>query len=155
MVRMLKELGMETVNAVSYHYDPLIDATPNRYERPAVADVSELKLDVPVTVNNAQQMENYLVVKKYRPDIVITRAHGAGCWAAKAGVPCLDPGLGINIIGYRGLWLFADALAATFRNTAVFDTMKARYVSPFTDEFEALEPGSFYKDSGKESRHGR
>ena len=148
MARMLEELGMINVNAVSYHYDPVIDTTPNRYERPTVLDVKELKLDFPVTVNNAQQMENYLVVKKHDPDIVITRAHGAGCWAAKAGIPCLDPGLGINIIGYRGLYLFADALVSCFKNTSVFDHMKARYVSPFTDEYEALQPYSFYKRPG-------
>lgn len=152
MVRMLRELGMEAVHAVSYHYDPLIDATPDRSARTPVADVRELGMDVSVTVNNAQQMETYLAVKKYKPDIVITRAHGAGCWSAKAGVPCLDPGLGINIIGYRGLYLFADALVSAFRNTAVFDAMKRRYRSPFTPEFESLEPGRFYKkaDTGEE-----
>ena len=144
MVRMLQELGMEAVHAVSYHYDPLIDATKDRYVRTPVADVKELGMNVSVTVNNAQQMETYLAVKKYKPDIVITRAHGAGCWSAYAGVPCLDPGLGINIIGYRGLYLFADALVAAFRNTAVCDALKKRYQSPFTDEFEALEPGRFY-----------
>ena len=98
----------------------------------------------------ARQMENYLIVKKYKPDIVVTRAHGAGSWSAFTGVPCLDPGLGINIIGYRGLYLFADALASSFRNTAVFDALKARYVSPFTDEFEALPPHSFYAKAGEE-----
>jgi len=144
MVRMLKELGMEAVHAVSYHYDPIIDVTKNRLLRTPVADVKELGMNVSVTVNNAQQMETYLAVKKYKPDIVITRAHGAGCWSAYAGVPCLDPGLGINIIGYRGLYLFADALVSAFRNTAVFDAMKKRWQSPFTDEFEALEPGRFY-----------
>ncbi len=147
MVRMVKELGMEAVHAVSYHYDPLIDASDDRNNRTPVADVKELGMDVSVTVNNAQQMENYLVVKKYDPDIVITRAHGAGCWSAYTGVPCLDPGLGINIIGYRGLYLFADALASSLRNTAVFDALKARYRSPFTDEFENLQPYSFYKNA--------
>lgn len=144
IARMLGELGMKTVHAVSYHYDPLTDASPDRQARTPVADVRELGMDMSVSVNNAQQMEVYLAVKKYKPDIVITRAHGAGCWAAKVGVPCLDPGLGINIVGYRGLYLFADALASAFRNTAVFDAMKARYRSPFTEEFEAMEPGRFY-----------
>ena len=86
---------------------------------------------------------------------MITRAHGAGCWAAKVGVPCLDPGLGINIVGYRGLYLFADALAASFRNTAVFDAMKARYQSPFTEAFEALPPTRFYEKGGEENGTGR
>ncbi len=159
MVRMLKELGMEAVHAVSYHYDPLTDASPDRNDRTPVADVRELGMDVSVSVSNAQQMEVYLAVKKYKPDIVITRAHGAGCWAAKVGVPCLDPGLGINIVGYRGLYLFADALASSFRNTAVFDAMKARYQSPFTEEYEALPPTRFYakggEESAKEGCHGR
>ena len=150
MVRMLKELGMEAVHAVSFHYDPLIDATEDRTARSPVADAEELGIDYPVTVNNAQEMENYLIVKKYKPDIVVTRAHGAGSWSAFTGVPCLDPGLGINSIGYRGLYLFADALASSFRNTAVFDALKARYVSPFTDEFEALPPHSFYAKAGEE-----
>ncbi|MBR3242988.1 MAG: oxidoreductase [Parasporobacterium sp.] len=152
--RMLKELGMEPIHAVSYHYDPLIDTTSDRMARTPVADVKELKMDYPVTVNNAQEMENYLVIKKYNPDIVLTRAHGAGCWAAKVGVPCLDPGLGINLIGYRGLYLFADGLASSLRNTSVFQKLKERYQSPFTDEFEALPPHSFYKGSGRKRGPG-
>jgi nitrogenase molybdenum-iron protein alpha chain len=78
---------------------------------------------------------------------VITRAHGAGCWAAKVGVPCLDMGLGINIIGYRGLYLFASALATALRNTSFFDRLGARYRTPFTEAFENLGPYKFYKEA--------
>jgi nitrogenase molybdenum-iron protein alpha chain len=145
-VRMLGELGMSSVHAVAYHYDPASDAGGERSDLPASADVSELGINVDASVNNAQELETYLVIKKYRPDIVITRAHGAGSWAARVGVPCLDMGLGINIIGYRGLYLFASALATTLRNTNFFRKLGERYVSPFTETFESLGPHRFYEE---------
>jgi nitrogenase molybdenum-iron protein alpha chain len=171
-VRMLGELGMAAVHAVAYHYDPASDSDGGREEPPVLADVEdgdrgnsdrpllrreslpaiadrdELGLDVDASVNNAQELETYLVIKKYRPDIVITRAHGAGSWAARVGIPCLDMGLGINIIGYRGLYLFASALETTLRNTNFFRKLGARYVSPFTDAFESLGPYRFYDEAG-------
>jgi nitrogenase molybdenum-iron protein alpha chain len=145
-VRMLGELGMTAVHSVAYHYDPASDSDGGREGPPAIADIDELGLDVDASVNNAQELETYLVIKKYRPDIVITRAHGAGSWAARVGVPCLDMGLGINIIGYRGLYLFASALETTLRNTNFFSKLGARYVSPFTDAFESLGPYRFYEE---------
>jgi nitrogenase molybdenum-iron protein alpha chain len=145
-VRMLGELGVTAVHAVAYHYDPASDADGERTNLPVLADREELGLDVDASVNNAQELETYLVIKKYRPDIVITRAHGAGSWAARVGIPCLDMGLGINIIGYRGLYLFASALETTLRNTRFFRKLGERYVSPFTDAFESLGPYRFYEE---------
>jgi hypothetical protein len=55
-------------------------------------------------------------------------------------------GLGINIIGYRGLYLFASALATTLSNTNFFRKLGERYVSPFTDTFESLGPYRFYEE---------
>jgi nitrogenase molybdenum-iron protein alpha chain len=147
-VRMLGELGMEAVHAVAYHYDPASGDGSDPRRLPALADIEELGVDVDASVNNAQELETYLVIKKYRPDIVITRAHGAGSWAARVGTPCLDMGLGLNIVGYRGLYLFASALAATLRNTNFFDKLGARYVSPFTEKFETLGPYRFYEEGG-------
>ncbi len=145
LARMLEELGMKVARIISYHYDPMTDASKDKEKRSVVADIKELGFDAPLSVNNAQQMENYLIIKRCKPDIVITRAHGAGCWSAYTGVPTLDPGLGINMIGYRGLYLFAEAIKSTLRNTAVFDSLKRRYVSPFSEEFENMKPHSFYK----------
>lgn len=145
-VRMLGEIGMDAVHAIAYHYDPTIDTADDHPYPSAAADVHELKLDADTSVNNSQAMETYLVIKKYNPDIVISRAHGAGSWASKYGIPTLDMGLGINIIGYRGLHLLADGIASVLRNTNFFRKLGERYLSPFTAEFERTEPYKFYTE---------
>jgi nitrogenase molybdenum-iron protein alpha chain len=144
--RMLSELDVETVHAIAYHYDPTLDIADDHPYPAAGIDLRELKLNPDTSVNNAQEMEVYQVIKKYRPDIVISRAHGASGWAAKTGVPSLDMGLGINLIGYRGLYLLGSALVSVLKNTNFFDKLAERYKSPFTEEFENLGPHKFYAE---------
>jgi nitrogenase molybdenum-iron protein alpha chain len=144
--RMLGELGMKTVHAVAYHYDPVSGDGSDGSDLSMVADNMELGLDPDTSVNNAQAIETYLVIRKYRPDIVISRAHGASCWAVKCGIPCLDMGLGMNIIGYRGLFLLGSAIEGVLRNTAFFEKLGARYRSPFSGTLEHLGPHRFYGD---------
>jgi nitrogenase molybdenum-iron protein alpha chain len=146
--RMLGELGVETAHAIAYHYDPGIGRGGGM--GCAAADVRELGLDVEASLSNAQELETYLIIKRLKPDIVVSRAHGANGWAAKMGIPCLDMGLGLNLVGYRGLHLLGHGVESVLRNTAFLDRLGARYVSPFSELLENMDPRGFCGEGGAE-----
>ena len=74
-LRMLGELGIKVLHTAAFHFDPKLD---NQSEDPIsfAADILELGLRSDVSVNDIQQYEIYLAVKKFKPDFVISRAHG-------------------------------------------------------------------------------
>ncbi|MDR3303012.1 MAG: hypothetical protein LBS86_01225, partial [Treponema sp.] len=75
--RLLRELDVEVLHTIAYHYDPRLD-NENQDEKVAAAtDVIELKMDVSASVNDAQQVESNLLISKYKPDFIISRGHDA------------------------------------------------------------------------------
>lgn len=144
--RILGELGVEVLHAVAYHYDPKLDN--NSDEKVAAAtDVEELGLDVPTSVNDAQQMETNLVIEKYKPDFIISRAHEASPWAVRKGIPSLEVKIGLNVMGYRALVEIGYYIAKELRNTNFVRKISERYESPFTKKYDTLEPFTFYQEA--------
>lgn len=143
--RILRELGAEVVHAVAYHYDPKLDNANEAEKVAAATDVEELKLDVETSVNDAQLIETRLLIKQHNPDFIVTRGHDAGVVANSFGIPTFGAEIGLLMVGYRGLAMFASSIADTITNTNLIKRLSERYVSPFTEEHEALEPFQFYR----------
>ncbi|MDR1570911.1 MAG: oxidoreductase [Clostridiales Family XIII bacterium] len=137
-VRILRELGVRVLHAVGYHYDPRLD---NQSDDPvaAAADARDFE-DVPTSVNDIQTMENYLLIKKLKPDFIVSRAHGDGCWAVKMGIPDIEGRIGLQVFGYKGLVSFGRVIADELENLNFVKKLHARYESPFTKEYEAWDP---------------
>jgi nitrogenase molybdenum-iron protein alpha chain len=146
-VRMLHELGMETSHVVAYHYDPFLDSAAGDPVA-AAADASEMGYDFSVSVNDAQEGETYLLMKRHPADIFISRSHAGGLWAAKTGLPTLEAEIGLDIIGYKGLVSFGRSIVSRLANTNFARNIGKRYESPFTDEFENRDP-YFFEDDGR------
>ncbi|MDR3163947.1 MAG: hypothetical protein LBU13_00045 [Synergistaceae bacterium] len=144
-VRMLHELGMETSHVVAYHYDPRLDNISNEPVA-AAADAAEMGYDFSVSVNDAQESETYLLMKRHPADIFISRSHAGGLWAAKTGIPTLEADIGLDIIGYRGLISFGKSMVSKLSNTNFTLNLGKRYKSPFTDAFENRNPYFFEDD---------
>lgn len=144
--RILGELGVEELHSIAYHYDPRLDNANQEEKVAAATDVFELDLDVPSSVNDAQQMETDLVIRKYRPDFILSRGHDATSYAIAQGIPAMDVDIGLIVMGYRGMAQFGVYLTETLRNNNFAKKLGERYVSPFTDAFNALEPFSFFSE---------
>jgi nitrogenase molybdenum-iron protein alpha chain len=144
--RILGELGVEVLHAVAYHYDPKLDNNSDE-KVAAAADAQELGLDVETSVNDAQQMETALVVQKYKPDFIISRAHEASPWAVRKGIPALEVKIGLSVMGYRALVEIGYYIAKELRNANFVRKLAARYESPFTEKYEELEPFTFYQEA--------
>jgi len=138
-LRMLGELGIEVVHTAAFHFDPRLD---NQSDDPIsfAADVQELGLRSDVSVNDIQQYEIYLTVKKLQPDFVVSRAHGASPWAVRTGVVAVEAQIGIQIFGYEGLVHLGRTIALELRNRNFSKKLAHHFESPFTETFEASEP---------------
>jgi len=129
------------VHTVAFHYDPKLD---NQSEDPIAfaADIKELGLRTDISVNDVQQYEIYLSVKKHKPDFIVSRAHGASPWAVRTGVVALEAQIGIQIFGYEGLVKFGESIVLELRNRNFSTKIARHFKSPFTEAFEASEPFS-------------
>jgi nitrogenase molybdenum-iron protein alpha chain len=143
--RMLNELGIETLHAVAFHYDPMLDNSNQEEEVAAATDVKELQLDVPTSVNDAQQAETDLIVRNFDPDFVLSRGHDMVTYFSKKGLPAMNVDIGLIVMGYRGLAYFADCLVELLHNTNLIKHLGEHYVSPFTEAFDGTEPFQFYE----------
>jgi nitrogenase molybdenum-iron protein alpha chain len=144
--RLLKELEVEVVHAVAYHYDPKLDNANQDEKVAAATDVIELQLDVETSVNDGQAIETLQLIRKYKPDAVLTRGHDAGSWGVVEGIPALGCEIGLILIGYRGLAMFSTALADLLTNNNMLKNLAKHYESPFSDEYNNLAPHSFYRE---------
>ncbi|MDR0760568.1 MAG: hypothetical protein LBF74_10755 [Treponema sp.] len=146
--RMLGELGVETLHAIAYHYDPRLDNADQEETVAAATDVKELGLDVPASVNDAQQVETDLVVRDYNPDFILSRGHDATPYFTKQGIPAMDVDIGLIVMGYRGLAFFGDCLAEMLHNTNFIRKLGQHYESPFTQSFDTAKAFTFYQEAG-------
>jgi len=144
-VRMLDELGVKVTRVVTYHYDPRLDSISDDPVA-AAADASELGYDFPVNVNDAQEHETYLLMRRHPADIFISRSHAGGLWAARIGMPTFEAEIGLDIIGYKGLVTFGRSLVSRLANTNFTRNLGKWYRSPFTDKFENREPSSLFEE---------
>jgi nitrogenase molybdenum-iron protein alpha chain len=142
--RMLGELGIEVLHAVAFHYDPKLDNSNQEEKVAAATDVEELRLDVPTSVNDAQQAETDLLVRNFNPDFLLSRGHDAVTYFSRKGLPSMNVDIGLIVMGYRGLAYFADCLVELLHNTNFIKHLGEHYESPFTEAFDGTEPFQFY-----------
>jgi len=137
-IKILRDLGINVVHTVGYHFDPMLDGgTP---ENNPVAVYTKDAEDVDVSIGDAQQHEFYKIVKKYKPDILITRAHGSGIWAARLGVtPVTYGSSAANLYAYAGLIGLGHQILDEIGNKNMLRLVTKHYRSPFTPEFEAKD----------------
>ncbi|MDR0570374.1 MAG: oxidoreductase [Clostridiales Family XIII bacterium] len=145
--RILRELGITPKHAVAYHYDPRLDNQSDDLVA-AAADALELDDDIDTTVNDAQELETYLLVKREKPDLILSRAHGASAWGALCGVPAVEGRISLHIFGYPGLVALGRVIEEELANRNFVRKLGAVFRSPFTEEFERRDPHSFFEDEG-------
>lgn len=78
--------------------------------------------DIPVLVQPGQPFEKINMMGKLRNDLYIGRSENA-VWAAKAGIPAVAAD-GLDLYGFGGAGIIADAAAKALQNTAL-----SRYLS--------------------------
>lgn len=137
LIRVCRELDMEVVDTISFHYDPILDGINNE----PVKNIDDEGEDLPIEVSDAQHYETVKLIEKYKPDIVITRVHGAPIFALKLGIPVLTV-TGVDHFGYSGVVNMGELIVDQLSNTNFARGLKEHTKYHFTDWYNRLQESS-------------
>ncbi len=134
---ILQDLGMEVVGFKAHHFDQFIEP---------VFDALEQVDDVVIHVATNQPFEQANLLKRLKPDVLITHTGGNNI-AAKHGLPILPLfGPSYNYLGYSGVYEVARRLNRIVRNPQ-FNRKLAQYTRlPFRKEWYEKDPFSYIKN---------
>ena len=137
---ILQDLGMQVAGFKAHHYDEFAEP---------IFDALEEIDDVQFSVATQQPFEMSNVIKRLKPDMLITHVGGNNI-AARHGLPLLPLfGPSYNYCGYSGVFEVARRLNKTLRN-AEFNRQLARNTAlPFKQEWYAKDPFSYIKYAQK------
>jgi len=134
---IVQDLGMKVLGLKLHHFDqfvePIIDALDN-------ID------DVLVGVATNQPFEQSNLIKRLKPDVLITHVGGNNI-ASKHGLP-LFPLFGQSYIymGYSGVFEVARRLTRVLRNTQFNKNLAENTSLPFKQEWYAKDPFAYIKE---------
>lgn len=145
LVKVYRELGMDVVQTTSFHYDPNVDGTGDT----AVRSIEDGEADVPVSISDAQHYETIKLIRKYKPDVVVTRVHGAPVFSLKLGVPVVTV-TGIDSFGYQGTLVAARLIAEELENPNFAKKLARHADFHMTDWYEKQDTDSFLIKDGED-----
>jgi len=134
---IIQDLGMEIVGFKAHHFDQFIEPIFESLEN--VDDVS-------FGVATNQPFEQANLVKKLKPDVLITHSGGNNI-AAKHGLP-LFPLFGptYNYMGYSGVFEITRRLARVIRNNQFNKNLAENTALPFKKEWYEKDPFAYIKE---------
>jgi len=143
LVRLCNEIGLEVVHANSFHYDPVLDSADEK----AVAALNASGINVDISVEDAQHYATIKRLKHYKPDIVITRVHGAQNPALRLGIPFINLA-SVDTFGYAATLASVGLLADEMENTNLQRKIAARTDFHLSEKFNILNKNSFVSEVG-------
>lgn len=128
--RVLHELGLEVVWALAWHYD-------KKYENGDVPPSMEYLLrhdvDFEASVADQQNYEVMNILKKYQPDLYLSRHPGSTVWAIKNGTPAVYVADEYMIFGYKHTLEFAQSILDSIHNRSFEKNLAKRVKLPYTN----------------------
>ena len=144
--RVLNELGVEVVWALAWHYD-------KKYENgdvpPSMEYLLEHDVDFEASVADQQNYEVMNILKRYQPDVYLSRHPGSTVWAIKNGTPAVYVADEYMIFGYKHTLEFAHALLDAINNRSFEKNLAARVRLPYTDWWYQQDVDTFLEASGR------
>ncbi|MCD8010213.1 MAG: nitrogenase [Lachnospiraceae bacterium] len=128
--RVLQELGIEVVWALAWHYDKKYD---DEKIPPSMEYLLEEGMDFEASVADQQNYEVMHILKKYQPDLYLSRHPGSTVWAIKNGTPAVYVDDEYKIFGYRHTLEFAHTILNSIRNRSFEQNLAQRTKLPYTD----------------------
>jgi len=134
---IIQDLGMEIVGFKAHHFDQFIEP---------IFDALENADDISINVATNQPFEQANLVKRLKPDILITHTGGNNI-AAKHGLP-LFPLFGptYNYMGYSGVFEVTRRLARVVRNNQFNKNLAENTALPYKKEWYEKDPFTYIKE---------
>ncbi len=147
--RVLNELGIKVVWALAWHYD-------KKYENgdvpPSMEYLLNNDIDFEASVSDQQNYEVMNILKKYQPDMYLSRHPGSTVWAIKNGTPAVYVDDEYKIFGYKHTLEFAHDILNSINNRSFEKNLAKRVKLPYTDWWYEQNVDAFFeegKDNGK------
>ncbi len=141
--RVLDELGIEVVWALAWHYD-------KKYENgdvpPSMKYLLENNIDFGASVADQQNYEVMNILKKYQPDLYLSRHPGSTVWAIKNGTPAVYVDDEYKAFGYKHTLEFAKLIASSVKNRSFEENLARRVKLPYTDWWYAQNADAFLQE---------
>jgi nitrogenase molybdenum-iron protein alpha chain len=145
---VLQELGLDVVQATSWHFDQRHD----HGECPAATQrLADLEKDIPYSVNDHQNYEIISLLREKKPELYVTRHVGTAVWAAKLGIASLAILDEYAAFGYQGLINFGYRAVDTLANRAFAQRLAGRVHLPYTEWWQQQSAFNFLEDAVDES----
>jgi nitrogenase molybdenum-iron protein alpha chain len=134
---VLLDLGMEVVGFKAHHFD--------RFVEPVLDAVENIDGTVASVATN-QPAEQANLIKRLKPDVVITHTGGNNI-AAKHGLPILPLfGQAYNYMGYSGIFEIARRLCRIMRNNRFNKNLAENTPLPYRKEWYGKDPFTYIKE---------
>ncbi len=144
--RLLYELGLELVWTLAWHYD-------KKYENgdvpPSMEYLLKNDIDFEASVADQQNYEVMNILKKYQPDLYLSRHPGSTVWAIKNGTPAVYVDDEYKIFGYKHTLEFAHNVLNSIHNRSFEQNLAKRVKLPYTDWWYKQSVDKFLERSGK------
>ena len=134
---IIQDLGMEVICLKAHHFDQFIEP---------IFDALDNIDDVVVGVATNQPFEQVNLVKRLKPDVLITHTGGNNI-AAKHGLPMFPLfGPSYNYMGYSGVFEVARRLNRILRNNQFNKNLAENTELPFKKDWYEKDPFAYIKE---------
>lgn len=144
--RVLDELGVEVVWALAWHYDKKYE---NGEVPPSMKYLLENDVDFEASVADQQNYEVMNILKKYQPDLYLSRHPGSTVWAIKNGTPAVYVADEYMIFGYKHTLEFAQSILDSIHNRSFEKNLARRVKLPYTDWWYQQNVDKFLEEAKK------
>lgn len=144
--RVLDELGVEVVWALAWHYDKKYE---NGAVPPSMKYLLENDVDFEASVADQQNYEVMNILKKYQPDLYLSRHPGSTVWAIKNGTPAVYVADEYMIFGYKHTLEFAQSILDSIHNRSFEKNLARRVKLPYTDWWYQQNVDKFLEEAKK------
>lgn len=145
-IKRIAEVGIEVVWALAWHYD-------KKYENgdvpPSMEYLLKNDIDFEASVADQQNYEVMNILKKYQPDLYLSRHPGSTVWAIKNGTPAVYVDDEYKIFGYKHTLEFARNVLNSIHNRSFEQNLAKRVKQPYTDWWYKQSVDKFLERSGK------
>lgn len=106
-------------------------------------------IDFEASVADQQNYEVMNILKKYQPDLYLSRHPGSTVWAIKNGTPAVYVDDEYKIFGYKHTLEFAHNVLNSIHNRNFEQNLAKRVKLPYTDWWYKQSVDKFLERSGK------
>jgi nitrogenase molybdenum-iron protein alpha chain len=143
--RVVQELDMEVVHALSWHLDPEYDNGDRSKYIKHLAE-QDFGNDFEVNIADQQNYELYSILNKYKPDLYLGRHPGNVIWAIKQGIPSLFMVEEYLTFGYKRYLRFIHIIRELLVNRSFEEKFASRITLPYSDWWSNQEYSAMYKE---------